>query len=519
MPKLRIVLVLALLAGAALAGCAAPVLSAQATTTAPAAIAANWWDAALAHDPGHNHFDRAQHNASTSNFQLVARDPLLTDHYGGRGVGMYGCGDSTTRADGRRLAVVDAWEDDLSFVVVDVTDAAHPQKVGEFYAPGTRSWDAALTRDGRFALLAIDSTTRSPQGVATADDGIFFRSACTGQSVRVSPPDVAVTRGIYMVDITNPAAPKFADWDPTPAVNMHSVSSAEIDGVQYVMGSVVNFQHTASYFVFDRIVDTPLGSKLVRLSTFAPPPVAPGLSKQAAPVWSGHTDLVMARSPVDGMVYAYLAAWDGGVVILDMTVPAAPVFLSEWVPPRANVLDESTDLFGACFAGAIHTVLPAPQLWEGKYYLFAGQECPVKNTITGPGGSVFVLDVTNPVLPTQVGEWHLPADTGLWTIEYQASPHYVALVDRTLFVSDYHAGLWAVDVGPGKLASPPSIGVYLPVLAPPAPPMKASPTPFDEQVDAYPDGTILLNDDSSGLYVLRFDPTNPAPAAPPYPYG
>ena len=122
-----------------------------------------------------------------------------------------------------------------------------------------------------------------------------------------------------------------------------------------------------------------------------------------------------------------------------------------------------------------------------------------------------------------VGSWQLPANLGEWTVLYQASPHYMALDGRTMFVSMYHAGLWAVDLStPEKLALPPAIGVYLPDKVPVAPPpdFRGDPqiAPSDEQVDVFPDGTIVLTESSTGVYVLRFDASDPAPPALPYDY-
>jgi hypothetical protein len=521
--RLRTLLVVALCALVpAVAGCLEGAFSARATPAAALPPAGPWYEAALAHGAGHDHQDLSQHrNASTPNFVKLGHDPLLSPHYGGQPSGAYGCGDSATRADGRRLTVVASFLDDMAFELVDVTDAARPQRVGEFYSQGIGSWDAAITRDGHFVVLALDSLARVPSA-----PGIAFQRACDGATMRLALPDAAVTTGIMMIDVRDPTSPVYADYDPMPGYNTHSVSTAEMDGLQVVIGSMVSLAHPASYFVFDTVLETPLGGKLVRLSTFDSPPLATstsltGARPLVAPLTNGHVDATLERNPADGMEYAYLADWDGGVVILDMTVPVAPVMVAQWIPPAANAGGELIDLLnGDCYPGAIHTVLPAPGLWEGRHVLFAGQECPMKTSTHAPGGSVFVLDITNPALLSEIGEWHLPEDTGVWTTEYQASPHYVALVNRTLLVSDYHAGLWAVDVGPSKLASPPSIGVFLPDEAPPVAPHagRGTPAPFDEQVDAFADGTIVLNDDLSGLYTLKFDASNPMPEAAPFAY-
>jgi hypothetical protein len=60
--------------------------------------------------------------------------------------------------------------------------------------------------------------------------------------------------------------------------------------------------------------------------------------------------------------------------------------------------------------------------------------------------------------------------------------------------------------------------VYLPAIPPSVPPKKNDTLPFDEQVDVFPDGTIVINEDTTGLYAVRFDATNPAPPAAPFKY-
>jgi hypothetical protein len=509
----------------AFAGCVSQNAAVSPQSTAAAtALPANWFEKALEHGQGHDHKDILQHqNASTPNFELLGHDPLLTQHYNGAPAFGYGCGGAATSAQGRKLVVVSAFENDLAFVLVDVTDPAHPQKVGEFYSKGMASYDADITPDGKYVSIAMNALLRQPGADQPAVEvpRLEFRSACATQELAM--PDLAFHEGIVLIDISNPMKPTYADWDFTPGLNLHSVSSARIDNVTWVMGSELGLSHQSSYFVFDQIMDTPLGAKLVRMSTFDSPPVAIGDSP-TVPIFNGHTDVVMQKHPLDHKTYAYIADWEGGVLTLDMSVPQVPVLVSSWTPPGGS---PTSDLqvqgsfldAGPCYHNAIHEVLPAPTAWDGKFYLFAGQECPMKVDSKAPGGQVFVLDATDPKNVHMVGEWHLPEDTGKWTVEYQASPHYLSLVNRTLFVSDYHAGLWAADVStPEALKSPPSIGVYLPSIPPPVAPKKNDTIPFDEQVDVFPDGTIVLNEDTTGLYVLRFDATHPAPPAAPFDY-
>jgi hypothetical protein len=530
----RTVLVLvgfALALAPALAGCLG---NNDATPTPPvanttAAMNATWFLGALNHDKDHDHHDIVAHqNLSTPNFKLIGHDFLLTDAYQGKPAFGYGCGGIATRADGHRFVVVNGFQNDLTFVLVDVTDPSAPQKVGEFYAKDLGSYDADITPDGKYVVLAFDGLYRIPgSGPGLATPRIGFRSACGDQTMAL--PDVAVTNGIVLIDIHDPAKPTYADFDPSPGFNLHSVSTASVDNVTWIVGSELGIAHGASYFVFDNIQDTPLGPKLVRIANFDSPPATKGEGTSVG-ITNGHTDVVMAKHPVTKKTLAYVADWEGGVLTLDFTVPQAPVLIGMWTPPGSDPTSDLTNAppngffdSGPCYHNAVHEVLPAEDAWDGKHIIFAGQECPMKVDLKTPGGQVFVIDDTDPAAPKTIGEWHLPGDTGVWTVEYQASPHYLALHNRTLFISDYHAGVWAADVSTAELLkSPPSIGVYLPAMTPlfaPANPDKNFGSPMDEQVDVFPDGTIVINEDTTGLYVVQFDESNPAPPAPGYKYG
>lgn len=484
-------------------------------------MSATWYEAALARDAGHDHKDLGQHHGmSTPNFQLLGHDALLTSLGGSRYVGSWGCGEAGERADGRRLAILDGFGTN-AHAIADVTDPADPFKIGTITLSGTSSWDDTITPDGRWAVLGITPIARVPSlapgtGVSLGVEPVraSFTNAC-GETTQIPLPDVAFTNGIMIFDLADPSSPKYADWFPAPSFNMHSVSAAIVDGRTIVTASTVQLVHSASYFLFLEVLDTPVGGKISYLSAFDPLPVVVANDGHVfVPTQNGHNDVTIQAHPIDGKTYAYLAAWDGGVITLDITIPEAPVFVANWAPPTTGLL--SNALTSDCQDWGIHTTFPLPETWEGKHYLIAGQECPGHSAPGTPAGQVFILDNTDPANPTMVGRWNLPVDTGVWTTQYQASPHYVAVVGRTLLVSMYHAGLWAVDLS-GDLAAPNAIGVYMPDIASGVNnPSGLGSAPITEQVNVLSNGDILLFENASGVYLLRFDATNPAPAAAPF---
>lgn len=398
--RLRPALAFLLLALPAFAGCVDGSLSATAAESAPEVVEdALWYELALPRDAGHDHFDVTQHQgASTPNFQLLGHDMLLTRDTSNRYVGSWGCGETGETRDGRRLAILDGFGRN-AVVIADVTDASAPFKVGEIVMDGVSAYDTTLSPDGRWAILGLGTLARLPPiALAGAQPpmGARFVDAC-GEERAIAMPDLAASTGVMVFDLADPTNPTYADWAPTPAFNLHSVSAALVGGHNYVAASIVNLVHSAS-----------------------------------------------------------------------------------------------------C---------------DGKHYLVAGQECPYLSR-KAPGGELFILDNTDPWKPTMVGRWNLPVDTSPWTVEYQASPHYVTVVGDTLFASMYHAGLWAIDISQG-FASPPAVGVFVPDKASPVNNNAGWPSPMSWQVDALKNGDIVLYEVRTGIYVLRFDATNPAPPAYP----
>lgn len=510
-PALRILLVSLLLVGSALtAGCAelARTTSAEAATSAPAAIPADWAERAL--PDLHNHMDINLHKGlTTSNFQVLGWNGMVSPTMG-RTAGGFLCGGAAERDDGRRLAIAGSFITDVAFAVADVTDPANPQNVGEYRISGGSFYDAAITPDGMHVVVAYQSfrvpLAAEAGALPLTTPTLSFVDACTGEERILQPPTekLAMQPGIILVGVQDPANPTFEDFFPSPGLGPHSVSTGEADGAQYAVASITNLAHAGSYFEFFRVLDTPVGGRLVSLGVYD----AAAHTGRVATL-NGHVDASIQKHPITGQTLAYLADWDSGMVIVDLSVPGAIVPVGTWADKYSS----------GSYNVAAHGTVPIQGTWDGKHYTIVGQEFG-DHPIGRPTGWIYVVDTTNPAAPKEVGRWTLPVDVE-WGGGFRFSTHYFDLVGRTLFVSMYHGGLWAVDLStPAALATPLSIGVFVPENVSPKPPQsnrEINGAPYVCDVFPLPNGDIAVFDASAGVYVVRFDAANPAPAPTPWP--
>ncbi|HLE48306.1 MAG TPA: hypothetical protein VI818_08425 [Candidatus Thermoplasmatota archaeon] len=491
-------------------------------------FADDWAELVLAGGETHNHVDITQHmGRSTPNFEVVGHNPLLTDYYG-RTAGGHFCGDVREK-DGRRISVVHSWVSDIAFIISDVTDPRNPQKIGEFTLQRTHVYDLALTDDMKTVLLATSPGAAQLQEEVPVGpiggEGPFatFRDACTGEVREVMGPEqgLPMASGIIVVDIANPRNPSITDFRFFPVNGGHSVVTRDIGGRPLLLISVPNGglpipggsplgPTPNSYYVIAELMEHQTGRKINILSVYqyaALNSAVPGVK-----VPGGMHDGYLHKHPVTGKWLAYLAYGASSLVIIDVEDPKNPKFLSHW-NDWAKIGD------AAPATPFVHEALPMNELWDGKHYTFIGEECGGRRAKT-PTCMIMALDTTDPTKPTFVGGWTLPAETGSWG-GAMFSPHYLAVINRTLFITTYHGGVWAVDVSnPETLFKMPSIGVFMPDIPSPKPVTRRLPYDFGPVVlDALPlsDGTLLVYDGYTGLYSVKFDAAHPAPSPDPWP--
>lgn len=512
----------------------------------PGNVSAVWAEKAVPFEEGHDHADRSQHTGlSTPNFQVLGYDPMATEYHGGTSGG-YLCGDVATEGE-RDIAISHSFSTDVAFVVLDVTDPSQPRTIGELVLPYSHTYDAAVTPDGKYVALAIsevspdtgpDDQQIPPTGPAVtstaAQDGsttltMEYTTACG--TTTVAHEQVPYKNGVVLVDISDPEEPSIADYLPQPVFGPHSIFATSIDGTYQVLASTTNLAHSTSYFTFLTIEETPLGARLVEEHEYSAQYPGQSFQGDQPALTNGHVDGWIAKHPVDDTTYAYLANWNGGMHVLARDGPA-----DTW--QRVAVWNDYDASAGAGMTGSIHGTYPVSTTWEvsgalceaveaeasngsscERHYTFAGQEV-VGRPAERPTGQIVMLDTTDPADPQAVARWTMPTDT-----EFEGSllfsTHYVTVVDRTLFVSTYHGGVWAAGTEPIEGTHElPTKGVFIPDRAPPTPPnpdyISFDWTPIVLDVLALPSGDLVVFDGTSGAYTVGFDDAMPVPQPEPW---
>jgi hypothetical protein len=501
-----------------MAGCLGDGGDGDGTPTPPVgAVDAAWAARAVTNqgtDDDHDHSDPVQHEGfTTPNFEILGYDALVTQYHG-RPAGGYYCG-TVAQTEDRTIAVYHSFTTDVALVVIDLSDPANPELVGELVLPLTHVYDATVTEDGLFAVLATSPLDTGPDPDPTFLPALgptysfrpMFRDAC-GNKHLGPETNLPYASGLVLVDLSDLTNPTVADYEPQPVLGVHSVSAAIVDGTTYVAASTTNLAHAASYYVFYTLEDLPVAGlpNLIPYGTWtAQYPSAEAVGQQA--LTNGHVDATIQKHPLTQQVIAYLANWNGGLVTVELAGQGDIQPLGVWDDYDANGGSEMT--------GQWHSVRPLTELRDGRHITLFGQEIGGRPS-QRPTSLALLMDTTDPTTPKPLARWTLPVDPQ-WDGGAIWSTHYIDLVGDTLFVSLYHGGVWAADAREESWPNLPSVGVFVPNAAPPDGPVAlyADWDPLVMEVNHLADGTLVILDGTSGAYTVRFtegDPRVPATA-------
>ncbi len=454
-------------------------------------------------DPvGHDHSDRSLHMATTPNFEVLGWDPLITQHHG-MGAGGYYCGEVSKTGD-RTLAVVNSFTSQVAMVVLDVTDPAAPEYLGELVLTNAQIYDSAISDDGRFAYLAT-----SPLVIVHEDDeraGLdtitvqpVFTDRC-GNTYQGPEDELPVASGIALIDIRDPTQPAVADFVSQPAIGPHSVSATSIDGTSYAIASNTNLVYTASFFSVFTVEELAGQPKLVPFVEYSANYEGQVDDSGNAPslLLNGHVDATLDQHP-NGELMLWVANWDGGLHAVRIDGPG-----------QTTLLDVFGQRGGAPLAGSIHSAEIVGER-NGSYYILTGQEVGSSRQAGDyklPTGQVVLLDVTDPANLDPVARWTLPVDVS-WSGDLHMSTHYMHMIGDTLFIANYHNGVWAADASPEQWPDLPSLGVFMPSLvAEEGIRTDTSYAPYVLDLQPLADGSLLVFD-GSGAYTVAFSGAHP----------
>lgn len=354
------------------------------------------------------------------------------------------------------------------FVLLDASDPAKPTILSRYRSGSEDNWYVKFTSDGRHVLLTANGNLNA----GPAAQGVL----ASAQRATVTGP----VRGLHVIDVSDPRAPRLVAAMPAPVRAINAATWPD-DAGELIFVSVLEERAPvtmpdsgvlANHVRILRLAETPLGVELQELARWAPP------RDLGAEVFVH--DLAVEKHPVTGRVILYAACWDAGAFLVDVTDPTQPAELGRFRP----------EVFPA--AGLqTHTVKPHPGLVDGRHLTLVSPE-----TFAGePSGAYHLLDTTDPAAPRPLATWSLPGNLTndqplLW------SPHEFTLGGGKAYTSNFHGGVWVLDLAGGQLSPTAMWADALPVG--PAPRWAV-----DVETAVLHEGLVYAVDMGAGLAILR----------------
>lgn len=369
-------------------------------------------------------------------------------------------------------------------VIFDVRDLENPAYVGSLRLSAGFEADIEVSDDGNWAFW---ETQRIPgTGIPDAADPTSLPGAAP--------------YGIHIVDISDKANPRWAGFTPVPPNGPHSITYANIGGTDYVFASVYSWQYVGTSVTPVRLAP-PGMQRLVIYELDTSLPTAQ-LVEVASYVDAGAAgegivpedermphDVSIAVHPFTNRTYAYVAYWNLGVVILDVTDPANP-----------TKVGAATD-FGLAPTREVHMARQSEKPIDGKVVVVVEPEIGGQPTT----GYMSVLDVSDPARPAFLSNWRIPGNAT--SGGGGRGPHYFDFAEGRVVLASYAAGFWVFDLHDGANLLKPRTVAYSAVAG-----GEGGGLFGGSAFDAWWAGPrhIVASESGAGLTVFRY--TGPAPA-------
>lgn len=259
-----------------------------------------------------------------------------------------------------------------------------------------------------------------------------------------------LTGGFYAYDVTDPEAAKLVSYLPIgPRRGPHMVTYHRFpDGSEYLFGANAD----VSVAKFDRDAGT-----LTEVARYSPDLVF-GFNRDPEVfdvLYQGWAHDMFVQTEPDGNVYMYVANWDAGLRIVDVTDPVKPVELGGW------------NAFPKGHEGNLHTVSTA---WIDGRRITVGS-CEVGFAVVGgyhyamgtDASIVYVWDTTDPANIQLLGFWENPMGEKSkrdYVDGAVTSTHNLQLEEGRVYLAHYGLGVWVLDVSTPENQSAPSVLGY-----------------------------------------------------------
>ncbi len=327
-------------------------------------------------------------------------------------------------------AEIDIWENYMAIMrggavtLIDIADPTNPVEVAvSMAAPGVK--DVKWSNDGNYIFVGNDDRAG---GQMTAD---------------------ASAGGIYVLDASEKSQPRLVEFAPVgPQRGPHMVFHYETPaGDELVFGA----NGDVSIHRWDAEQQ-----ELTQLASYSPGPLAFNRDVDVVDAYYQMTahDMFVMWDDVEQRSLMYVANWDAGLRIVDVTEPSNPVEIGGW-----NDYPEG-------HTGNLHTVSTE---WIGERRITVGAVEVGFNVV---GGKPYVLDEEPSVMYVWdttdasniqlLGTWTNPEGetTGL-NNGFGASTHNLQLEEGRVTMAHYGLGVWLLDVStPEAQMEPAILGYY-----------------------------------------------------------
>jgi hypothetical protein len=383
--------------------------------------------------------------------------------------------------------------------VIDATNPAHPQLAATLGS-------YANTSDEDMEVISVSTPAFSGDLLATGLQDCGLEGQTPGKT------------GVDLWNVSDPTNPSHLGFFDTGASGTHEVSltqqpSGRVFALAAVPFSEITSDGTIGDFQLIEVTDPhnpvrtddwgagkdgglPFGSPLFGLPApfdCTPPPGAPDLCRGHFPAVFGHS----ASPSADGRT-AYVAYWDVGAVILDISNPSDVHMLGRTAYPA----DSEGDTHSAMPNGDSSVLVTTDEDFSPGELVAAGEP-------KEPGdawGFARIWDTSDPTNPVHLSDFATPHSLTNNTSGFY-SAHNPQIRGNTLYLSWYSDGLRVVDIS--NPARPREVAFYRPkpTLDPTGVfasfgPGGAHPIPFVWGV--YPNGgKIYLSDINFGLYIVK----------------